>query len=260
MPVWIKTEDQIAALRRAGSALSRALQLACLAVAPGRTTRAIDAVFERALRDEGAEPILKGLQRGAAPPFPGSCCVCVNEEVVHAVPRDRPLGTGDLVSIDGAARLHGWCVDAARSVSVGESERAARLIGAAGRCSKRALGAIKPGVRWSRVASEIRDAAAERGVELLPGFDGHGIGRALHEPPRFWLTEGPQEECPDFELRPGMVFTLEPIVTEQAGPVRVLDDRWTVVLADGSWACHEEITVAVSGSGADVLTRMPLVP
>ena len=256
--VWIKTSAEIDAIAAAGRRLCAALDSAARAVAPGVTTGEIDAVLERTLRAAGAEPVLIGRRTREGLVYPSASCVSVDEEVLHAVPGDRVIGPHDIVTIDTSTCFEGWCADAA--VTVGQSDRAVRLIEAVRSCIGNAIREIRVGARWSDVAVAVKRAAGERAVQLVPGYDGHGIGRELHEPPRCWLTGGPSEECPDFELRSGMVFTLEPIITDGASEVAVMSDGWTVVTADGSWACHEEVTIALTNDGAVVLTRTAAVP
>ncbi len=260
MPVWLKTPAEIEAIRAVGAVLVRALDEAARVASPGAATRTIAEAFERSILASGAEPILKGLRRAGARPFPAACSVCVNEEVAHGIPGARTLRDGDLLTIDGAARLEGWCADAAVSVSLGSAARALRLIAAASDCVTAALRLAAPGTRWSSVAAGMHAAAADRGVFLIPGLDGHGTGRALHEPPRCWISGGPTAERPEFDLRAGMVLTIEPIVAESIAPTQEADDGWTTITSDGSWACHHEITFAVTRNGPDVLTRTAAVP
>ncbi len=256
--VWIKTGAEIDAIAAAGTRLCAALDSAARAVAPGVTTREIDVVFERTLRAAGAEPVLIGRRTREGLVYPSASCVSVNEEVLHAVPGSRVIGPHDIVTIDASACFEGWCADAA--VTVGESARAARLIEAVRSCITSALREIRVGANWSGVAAAAQRAAAARGVRMVPGYDGHGVGRELHEPPRCWLSDGPSDACPDFEIRSGMVLTLEPIVVDGTPDVVVRGDGWTVVTADGSWACHEEVTIALTNDGAAVLTRTAAVP
>lgn len=245
-------------MRRAGALAWRVVSEALGAVGSGRTTGDIAAIVSARLRDAGAAPA--AASPPGRPPFPGCCAVCVNEEVAFGIPGDRILRAGDLVTIDVALRLGGWCADVARCVVVGAGSAGRELVDAAGRCLEAGLRTMLPGHPWSRVAAGVAAAAREAGAGLVRGYAGHGIGRGLHEAPEAWLGTGPGGSGgQDFTLRPGMVLTLEPIVTE-GGPrngepdLIVLDDGWTVLAGDRRRACCEERTVAITRAGPVVLT------
>lgn len=277
MAIPIKSPNDLAALRRSGRLAWDALGAAVDAVRPGARTRDLDAVVRSWLREAGAEPVMLGFARGDAPLFPACSSICVNEEVAHGVPGDRVLRPGDVVTLDVALRFEGWCADAARAVVVGGSpggeapsardrfERSGRLVAAAGACVDAAIAVLAPGRPWSFVARAAEDAARAAGVRLVPGYDGHGLGRELHEPPAAPIpmpASGPgRAGVQDFILRPGMVLTIEPIVLEppasggrQEPELVGTDDGWTVLARDRSRACHEERTVAVARGGPVVLT------
>jgi methionyl aminopeptidase len=231
------------------------------------TTADLERLIGAAFARTGAEPLLPGHRTGDGAAFPACVSICVNEEVVHGVPGPRILRGGDIITIDTAARLAGWCADAARSMVVGapagEADRG--LPQAALACLDAGLSAMQPRVAWSDVARAVADAAARQGVVLATGYAGHGIGCDLHEAPEAWLGTGPDGSTgQDFVLRPGMVLTLEPIVMEGRGTgngvgpeLLVLDDGWTVLARDRRWACHEERTVAITRGGPEVLTVSP---
>lgn len=227
---------------------------------PGVTTASIGDFVAQRLDDADASAILRGYRgKGDRPPFPASCCVCVGEEVVHAPPGPRVLREGDVVTVDLALALDGWCADAADSVFVGSPDPATgRLPGIARELVAAAIGSCGPGVLWSEVACRVRALAQDRGVRLVARYVGHGIGRALHEAPSLPLTVSQVElwmrECGDLVLRPGMVFTIEPIVTAGSGMTVELDDGWTVVTGDRLSAAHAERTVAIRRSGCEVLS------
>lgn len=266
MAIPIKSPREIEAIRRAGRLLWSVLGGAVRDARVGVTTGELDARIAAAMGEAGAEPVLLGLRRQDGPPFPACSSISVNEEVVHAVPGVRILRTGDVVTIDAALRRGGWCADAARTLVVGEetNEGVAGLVHAARACLDAAIAAMTPGAAWSAAAGAAASAARAAGVRLVRTYAGHGIGRTLHEPPEAGFLDAGSgrgwARGQDFILRPGMVLTVEPIVTEGAGdgsddPGLIgTDDGWTVLARDRSRACHEERTVAVTRGGPVVLT------
>ena len=261
MAIPVYAPHEIDGIERAAEVVSRAIDAALAGCVDGTTTREVSAAAERVLAEAGAEPLFPD-QRDGGEAFGAVACVCVNDEVVHARPGDRALLAGGVVTVDVGARFDGWCADLARSTVVGgdgvgsDSERApgvndGPLLTAARDVLHAALGALKPGGSWSNVATAVRDRARSLGVYLIDGFCGHGIGWELHEPPAAkFVDPGPDD---DFVLRPGMVFTLEPIVCTR--PVGTVLDAlgWTVRTRDGSPACYEERMVAITRSGPRVL-------
>lgn len=260
MSVPRKTPAQFEAIRASAGVLSEALNVAARTAVAGVSTSELDARIDSFLRTRGAEPVLVGRRGGKADPYRHSSCISVNEQAVHTPPGARVLCDGDLVSLDATARVGGWCADAAVSVAVGGGGRALGLIDGVRACLRAGLEEMFPGRAWSAVAGAVQQAASDRSLHLLEGFDGHGIGRELHEPPRCWLTGGPSAQCPDFDLRVGMVLTLEPVLLEHDAPVAAGPDGWAVVAGPGCWACHEEIMVAIRREGPCVLTRTPSLP
>ncbi len=271
MPIPIRSPDEIAAAGRAGALAWRIVSEAVESARAGATTGELDALIEGRIRSGGAEPVMKGACRADGRLFPAGSSICVNEEVVHAVPGDRILRAGDVVTIDLALRLDGWCVDVARglvvampTMSESSSEswaRSAHVVRSALRCLDAGLGEMASGRRWSEVARAVADEAVSAGVVLVGDYAGHGIGRELHEPPDAWLGTGQDGGGgQDFVLRPGMLLTLEPIIMEGraqgAGRPELieLDDGWTVLAGDRRRACHEERTVAITRGGPVVLT------
>ncbi|MEL7471936.1 MAG: M24 family metallopeptidase [Planctomycetota bacterium] len=246
--------DQIAAT---GTAVDDALIAGRDAAIDGATTRDVGLAVERSLERSNAMPALRVVRDRGGPAFPGVCCVCVNEELSHSPPRERVLRAGDLVSIDVAAAVEaaggvgGWHADAACSFAVGDDAgRGNDLAAAARRVVLAAMGAAAPGGRWSVISRAARGEAERCGVRIVPGFAGHGIGQALHEPPAASFDTEPID---DVVLRPGMVLTIEPIVTDGSGSTITLDDGWTVLAADRAWGCHEERTIGVTRDGIRVL-------
>ena len=231
----------------------RAVAAACR---PGVTTRELDELARRLITEHSAEPLLLGYKSADGVEFPGAACLCVNEEVVHAVPSDRIVRSGDVVTVDIAIRDGaGWCADAATTVAVGGLGRAGPLVNLAQAAVAGAIKTAAPGVLWSSVAEAAAALVERAGCSLVAGYCGHGIGRVMHEQPRLCFGSARTAARDGVRLEPGMVLTLEPIVVE--GPpteMVTLDDGWTVVASNRSWAAHEERTIAITRRGCDILT------
>jgi len=252
MAIPIKSPGEIEAMRAAGLVLRRVIAEVVASCKPGVTTRDLDGVAANAIEQAGAAPVFLHYTRGDAPPFPNVSCICVNEEVVHSVPGDRIIRNGDLVTVDIALRYParaGWCVDGATTLVVANGgAMAERLRNTAVLALDAAVAATGPGVLWCEVSARVCAMVHSHGLEVLGSYCGHGIGMDLHEPPR--LCFGPQpKNQPDVVLRPGMVITLEPIVTEGRFNLVTLDDGWTVVTGDRSWCALEERTIAITPGG-----------
>jgi methionyl aminopeptidase len=253
MAIPIKTPGEIAAMRSSGRLAWLVVQALAAACRPGVTSRELDELARKIIAEHGLQSLLLGYKSAEGVEYPGAACVCINEEVVHAVPSDRIVRQGDLVTIDVAIRdASGWCADAATTIAAGGGERGVRLAALAKSCLDAAIASARPGVRWSDVVAAANARLAGSGCVLLGGYCGHGIGREMHEPPR--LCFGAEAAPEDFRLQPGMVVTLEPIVRESAAAVVTLDDGWTVVTENRAWAAHEERTVAITRRGCEVLT------
>ncbi len=236
--------------RLAWSVVEEVARACCVGV----TSRELDEAARVAIARLGVHPLLLGYKSTDGVEVPGAACICINEEVVHAVPSDRIVRDGDVVTMDIAIRgQEDWCADVATTVVVGQSPRGSGLAAAAKSVLEAAMQRAGPGVLWSVVAGAGAEAAAKSGCSLVPGYCGHGIGRAMHEPPR--LCFGAKAGTQDVRLEPGMVITIEPIVVEgDSAAVLTLDDGWTVVTANRSWAAHEERTIAITRRGCEVLT------
>ena len=222
--------------------------------AVGTTLRTLDAVAEDVIRARGAEPLFKNYHpRWSPTPFPGTICASVNDVVVHGIPGDQQLDDGDLVSIDCGARLRGWCGDAAISFTVGTARPAdAALIAATESALAAGIAAARPGRRLGDIAHAIGRSARAGGYGMLEHHGGHGIGREMHEEPDV-PNEGRAGTGP--RLKAGLVIALEPMLLAGGGDRYVVDDDgWTVRTADGSRAAHVEHTIAITHSGARILT------
>ncbi|MEQ7009494.1 type I methionyl aminopeptidase [Actinopolymorpha sp. B17G11] len=247
--VQLKKPEEIALMRKAGLVVADTLAMLRDAVAPGVTTGELDRLAEELIRSRGAVPSFMGYLG-----YPASICTSVNDEVVHGIPGERVLRDGDLVSIDCGAIVEGWHGDAAITVGVGEIS--AELQELARVCEDalwRGLAAMRVGGRLGDVSAAVeagvRSAGAAYGI--VEDYVGHGIGTQMHQPPNV-PNVGKPGKGP--RLQPGWAIAVEPMITLGSLETDVLDDDWTVVTVDGSYAAHVEHTVALTERGPWVLT------
>lgn len=253
--IHLRSPREIESIARAGAVVSAALDAAASACKAGATTQDLNDAATRAIREAGAHSLFLNYPTyESGEGFPAAACVSVNEEVVHGIPGQRELKTGDVVKIDCGAELDGWCADAARTVVVGSASREiANLLAAADAMLELAIELARPGVWWSRIASRLQQVADDGGFGVVREYVGHGIGRQLHEAPQVPAYRMSRRDK-DFQLRAGMVLAVEPMITLGSPVTHVLDDGWTVVTTDGRPACHVEHTMAITDSGPVVLT------
>jgi len=257
--VIVKSPREIALMRDAGRVVAEVLDAIGAQVRPGATTADFDRIASHMIRDAGATALFLGVRNPQARrPFPASICASVNEAIVHGVPNDRPLQSGDIVSVDCGVRLKGYCGDSARTFAVGEpSESARRLMEVTQAALDLAIREVRPQRRWSEVAGMMQALIEGAGFGVVRDFVGHGIGREMHEEPQLPNYADRGGKAADFPLYAGMTLAIEPMVTVGQPTwdyARWDRDRWTVVTRDGSLAAHFEHTVAVSDQGGVVLT------
>jgi len=252
--VTIKRPAEIERMRAAGQLLARILEVLRAELRPGVTTGELDVIAERMIREAGAIPSFKGY--GSNPPFPGSICASINDEVVHGIPSPRRrLADGDLVSIDIGCILDGWHADCARTWTVGPVTREVTdLIDATRRGMEAGIAAALPGNRLGDVGHAIETIAHAGGYGIVRPFVGHGIGQSMHEEPQVPNYGRPGT---GMLIEPGMCFAIEPMFTLGNDEVFVADDNWTVRTTDGSLAAHFENTIAVTDEGPQLLTTEP---
>lgn len=247
MAISIKTAAQIEAMRRAGRLVARTLAEVGAAVRPGVTTGELDALAESIIRKAGGTPSFKGYHG-----FPASVCASLNGEIVHGIPSQRVLHEGDILSLDIGAILHGWHGDSAVTLPVGSvSPEAERLMQAGREALAAGLAAARAAAHLSDIGAAIEACAQRYGFGVVREYVGHGIGRRMHEEPQV-QNYGPAGQGPI--LRPGMTLAVEPMLNAGRPETRVLDDKWTVVTADGSLSVHFEHTIAITEEGVDILT------
>ena len=248
--VELKTPDQIDLMRRAGLVVGRTLELLRESVRAGITTAELDAIAEDSIRSAGATPSFLGYDG-----FPASICTSVNDEVVHGIPGARVLAEGDVVSIDCGAIVEGWHGDAALTVAIGDvSEELTDLMRVTEDSMWRGIAAARLGGRVSDISHAVeRHVRAAGRYGIVEDYTGHGIGSEMHQPP----------DVPNFgrrgkgpKLVEGLALAVEPMITLGTKETDLLDDDWTVVTTDGSWAAHFEHTFTLTPQGAWVLTAL----
>jgi methionyl aminopeptidase len=249
----IKTPEQIDLMRVAGLLVGETLELLRGAARAGVTTRELDALAEDNIRSHGGIPSFQGYGH---PPFPGTICASVNDEVVHGIPGSRELADGDVISIDCGAIVDGWHGDAAITVAIGDvAPEVTDLM----RVTEEALWAGMAAARLSGRVSDISHAVettvrTQGDYGILEDYVGHGIGTQMHLPPNVPNVVRRGDRGP--KLVPGLALAVEPMVTLGGAETDVLDDDWTVVTADGSMSAHFEHTFTLTPNGAWVLTAL----
>ncbi len=249
MAVVLKSSNEIEKMRRAGTVVRQVLERVRTAVKPGVTTADLDRVAEGALKEFGARAAFKGY-RG----YPAHLCTSVNSEVVHGIPSSkRVLKDGDIVSLDFGAIVDGYYGDSAITVAVGGKidPKTERLLKVTEESLQKAIAVVKPGATLGDIGEAVQSAVEAEGFSVVRDFVGHGIGSAMHEDPQVpnYGTAGR-----GMKLKAGMVIAIEPMVNAGKPEVRVLKDGWTAVTDDGSMSAHFEHTVAVTDTGATILT------
>ncbi len=249
----IKTPEQIDLMRRAGLLVGETLELLRGAAKAGVTTGELDALAEDNIRSHGGVPSFQGYGH---PPFPGTICASVNDEVVHGIPGSRELVDGDVISIDCGAIVEGWHGDAAITVAIGDVPAAVReLMRVTEDALWAGIAAARLSGRVSDISRAVETAVRARGdYGILEDYVGHGIGSQMHMAPNVPNVVRRGDRGP--KLVTGMALAVEPMVTLGTQDTDVLEDDWTVVTADGSLAAHFEHTFTLTSDGAWVLTAL----
>jgi methionyl aminopeptidase len=247
--ITLRSGDEIRALERAGRILGALHREIGPRVVPGVSTLELDTFAEEFIRShEGAEPSFKGLYG-----FPASLCTSVNEEVVHGIPSERRLREGDIVSVDAGVCLDGWYSDAARTFGVGSlDDDSRRLLDVTLASLHAGIEQACPGNRLGDIGHAVQEVAEAGGFGVVRDLVGHGIGRQPHEEPQVPNYGKPGR---GLRLQAGLILAIEPMVNAGGIGIRTLEDRWTVVSADGSRSAHFEQTVAITDAGPLVLTE-----
>jgi len=243
-----RTAEELAALRRAGRVVAEMHERTRAALRPGTTTGELDRIGRQVLAERGATSNFLGV--GGT--YPAVICASPNEVVVHGIPGHRVLEEGDIVSVDCGAVVDGWHGDAAYTAGVGAiSDEARHLIEATEAALDAAVAHMVAGRHLGDVGHAVESVVEAAGLHVVDGYTGHGIGRAMHEPPNVPNVGRPGR---GLRLRAGNVLAIEPMVATGTPDTATLIDGWTVVTVDGSWAAHAEHTVAVTDDGPQILT------
>lgn len=246
--VVLKTSRELSKMREAGRISANALKLAGQAVEPGVSTLEIDRVVRKYIEGQGAKPSFLGYGG-----FPGSACVSINEEVVHGIPKkNRILKSGDIVSIDVGAFFDGFHGDNAWTFACGDIS--AEVQGLLDATKESLFEGIKQAVAGNRIGdigSAVQRYVEARNYSVVRDYVGHGVGAKLHEDPSVPNFGTPGRGV---RLLPGMTIAIEPMINMGTHKVRVLDDDWTAVTADGKPSAHFEHSVAITADGPVILT------
>ena len=251
----IKTTEQIEKLRAAGKLVAETLAYLSEHVKPGVTTLELDQLADKFIRQHGAIPPFRGYQGAdaSAPPFPGTICASINEVICHGIPANRALEVGDIISIDVGVLLDGWCGDSCATFAVGTLDPVTqRLVDVTREALKRGIAAAGPNKRLGDIGAAIQRYVESRGFSVVRDLTGHGIGREMHEEGLAVFHFGKPNT--GLLLRPGMVFTIEPMVNVGTYRTQTLPDGWTIVTADRKRSAQFEHTVAITETGVDILS------
>lgn len=253
----LATSKDIPILREGGAHLARVLKKVASATVPGVSTKTLDDLAEKLIREAGDIPSLIGYTpHGAKRPYPATICISINEEVVHGIPNEAPrtVKEGDVVGLDCVLTHNGVFVDAAISVIAGAGDKAAEdLLSATKEALSAGISAARAGNHVGDISAAIEAVGVTRGYGIVYELGGHGIGHAVHEEP---YIPNVGDAGTGKKLLPGMVIAIEPMFTEGTPKVKLMPDGYTFVTRDGSRSAHFEHTVLVTEGTPEILTKM----
>lgn len=254
--VTIKSKQEIEKMREACKIADLAQRAVEKAIKPGVSTWELDKIAENEMRKYGAIPAEKGYPSGVkgVPDFPGSICASVNDEVIHGIPSKRViLREGDIISIDLVAYKDGFNGDCARTYAVGKIDKASqKLIEVTKQAFFEGIKYAKKGNRIGDVSHAIGEFVKKNGFNVVKEFQGHGIGRQMHEDPGI-PNYGKQGR--GIRLEPGMTLAIEPMVMAGSDEILELEDGWTIITEDGQRAAHYENTILITENEPEILTK-----
>ncbi len=243
-------EEGFEGMRRAGALTAKALDVLSEYVEPGVPTAKIDQIAYEFARDHGAVPatiFYKG--------FRHSLCTSINHVVCHGIPDQRPLRDGDIVNVDLTLVVDGWHGDSSRMYPVGEiSRKAERLIEITYECLEAGIAAAKPGNTTGDIGAAIQAIAEGERMSVVRDFVGHGLGRLFHDEPNILHFGTAGTGVP---LKPGMIFTIEPMINLGRPHVKILSDGWTAVTRDRTLSAQCEHSIGITESGCEIFTLSP---
>ena len=248
--IELKSKSQLEIMRQAGQIVGKLLEVLRAAVRPGVSTLELDRIARETIVKFGGIPAFKDY-RG----YPANICTSINEEVVHGIPSERKLKSGDIIGLDVGAIVEGYYADAAITVPVdGIPPDVSDLVAVTELALANGIATATPEHRLSDISHIVQKTVESRGYSVVRDFVGHGIGTQLHEPPQV-----PNYGEPGFgpRLKPGMVLAIEPMVNQGTPEVEILPDGWTAVTKDRKLSAHFEHTVAITEEGPEILTLCP---
>jgi methionyl aminopeptidase len=249
--VTLKSSAQIEKMAIAGALVASVLDRLAAEVKPGVTTLQLDAIAEEMIRAAHGVPSFIGVP-GRVAPFRHTLCISLDDEIVHGVPGPRRIRDGQIVSVDAGAIVDGWHGDAARTFIVGEvPDHVRRLVETTERAMHAGIAAAQPDGFLADISGAIEDIGRAAGYGVIRAFVGHGIGTEMHEEPQ---VTNYRTGSRGRRIEPGLCLAIEPMFTLDGHDVRIREDGWTVVTADGSLAAHWENTIAVTADGPRILT------
>jgi methionyl aminopeptidase len=260
MAVILKSRQEIGHLREAGRLVAETYEVLRPYVVPGVSTADLDKIAEDYIRSRGAKPIYKGYGARPAlngqppvPPFPATICASVNDVICHGIPSaEKKLREGDIIGIDIGVLYKGWVGDSCVTFGVGKlSDQAQLLMDVAKKCMELGIEQARANKRLGDVGAAIQRYAEAHGFSVVRELVGHGVGHSLHEDPQVlhYGKAGTGER-----LRPGMVFTVEPMINAGKYETRTLPDHWTICTKDGSLSAQFEHTLAITEGMPEILT------
>jgi methionyl aminopeptidase len=253
-PIILKTPKEIEILREANRIVANILARIGEIIRPGITTAELDKIASVMIRDSGGKAAFKGYRMSNRRPYPACICSSVNEQVVHGIPGPRILKEGDVVGVDVGVQYKGFVGDAARTYPVGVvSEDATRLLNVTEESLYRGIEQAVPGNRLQQISAAVQKHVEDNGFSVVRDFVGHGVGRKMHEPPQIPNYTGVGGNP---RLQVGMTLALEPMVNQGSWRIKLLDDEWTAVTADGKLSAHFEHSIAITEDGPYILSNL----
>jgi methionyl aminopeptidase len=252
--IVLKTHREIETMRASNRIVAEILEHLGEIVRPGVTTGELDGIAEKMILRAGAKAAFKGYRMRNQRPYPACICSSVNEEIVHGIPGPRVLKEGDIVGVDVGVIYKGFVGDAARTYPVGKvSEQATKLLRVTRESLYKGIERAVAGKRLQDISAAVQGHVEAHGFSVVRDFVGHGVGRNMHEPPQIpnYIGTGWNPR-----LAVGMTLALEPMVNEGSWHIRLLDDEWTAVTADGKLSAHFEHSLAITDNGPLILSEL----
>ena len=247
-----KSRKDLDRMRETGELIAEVREAVREMIAPGVTTLELNEAAAKMMQDAGARPAFLGYQPSGMTPFPFVICASVNEQVVHGFSNEKPLREGDILSVDMAVFYNGFVGDTAMTVPIGKvSDEVEQLIRVTEECLAIGIEQCCPNNRVGDIGAAVQQHAEKYGYGIVRDYTGHGIGRSMHEAPQIanYGRKGTKEK-----IRAGYCFAIEPMLNMGTHETKTLDDKWTVITADGKPSAHCEHTIAVTPEGPEILT------